>query len=68
MDEIMKLDLQWQALRYAVDMLDEAWSYHSSEYEGKHRDEKKIEMLAHRNMLLDMQTEVLNKKRELESR
>ena len=59
--------MQWQALRYAVDQIDLAWSYEQTEYEGKQLVRKRLEMEAYRHTLVKMQEDVLDAKREFET-
>lgn len=65
---VEELQQQWMALRYAVDSLDIAWSYNAEEYgmNTPRYEQERAEMTRHRNVLLQMQEEVLQKKYELE--
>lgn len=72
MDPIKKLDLQWQALRYAIDKLDIAWSYEAQEFDRESEwdliEEKRLEMNRYRVELCQMQAATLYAKHVLESK
>jgi len=56
-----KCDLEWQALRYAVDQIDIAWMWNEDKTEAT-----RIEMEAHRAVIVELQETALRKKHAYE--
>jgi hypothetical protein len=69
MTRAQELDLQWQALRFAVDQIDIAWSaVHAEDYGFATTlyDQKRDEMMVHRERLVRMTDDILAQKYEAE--
>ena len=57
----VELDAQWQAIRYAIDMIDMNWNWDSidpTEYPNLY-NETKSTMQKHRQTLIDLQEKIL---------